>query len=984
MVKPGPSSDGTRGCLVAAVALLGGVFLVCVGYAAFEIVHRPPEPPFDPQPTSAAIRRVVRVRIACDSAFRATATRWDELVRARLERASKVFESRFGIRWEVADVVPWGAEDADGSIEALLDDLERHVPRGSAEFVLGFSGKIRGPGEDRDYRCVGMARFFGPCAVVCAPRRPRTEDWFRGSIVHELGHALGAWHCPDQRSVMFWSGDRTSTEDFDAQSAAVVELTRDLDFARGVEWLDEPRRRRIDAVYGRGHARNAELPYVGEEVRRAQGLLAAGKTDEARAMMRRAAAEQEACVDADDPSLPDVLRPLAWSLLAEPGRDVDEAERLSKRAQEISRRRGSGEEPPADGEALAAAVAWERGRGREAVDGMRSALEHRRAALGAFDPLTIELRKRLDRWEAGAPTPAAASSNPPAIGREIRVRIACDEEWRAQRDWEETARERLADASDVFEREFGIRWKAVDVVPWTSNDAAATLGDLLEQVERDVPHGDVDLLLAFSGQTRAKGADREYHAAGQARYYGPTAIVRTEDRSTLATWYLGALIHELGHVLGAWHCTRLDSVMSSSGARTTWARFDAQSRVAVEIGRGLDFAKGLDWLDAATRRRIDAAYRVGHDPNVVVPYVSAAMSRAWLRYERDDDVRAVRAAYRLAMIEQEACAGRDDPAMCECLRRLAWADTRAPQNLDEAEKLARRSMEILAAKPFEEDPPLASEATLADVLVARGRASEAAPIYRKAYQARLAARGASDPDTASVKKALDDAEKASAPAIATTRRWIDIPWNMPAPMPVAPDLRFQSPTQGTVHIRGSPPAAGSTTESFQLATARSGELSMTFRAAGSESAGAESVRSVEMRDHVSAAADSSPIRLWVSFAAPLLDEAAGQPKSTCEFGFAVAGGPPVSSGRFPCDVPSGAPLCLNRRIDPGHADFIRLPTGATCLREWLWAGDPGRSAHDTKFDGGAAVVDGVRITPDGAGAKRTWRIELSFVPDPPK
>src|SRR6185369_9120117 len=99
------------------------------------------------------------------------------------------------------------------------------------------------------------------------------------------------------------------------------------------------------------------------------------------------------------------------------------------------------------------------------------------------------------------------------------------------------------------ENRFGIRWEILDVVEWKSDDVAASLGDLLDQLEKDAPRAGAEVVFGFTGQTRATDADRDYRIVGCARYYRPNAIVRSRPHGSEAQ-YVRTIVHELGHVLG--------------------------------------------------------------------------------------------------------------------------------------------------------------------------------------------------------------------------------------------------------------------------------------------------------------------------------------------------------------------------------------------------------------------------------------------------
>jgi hypothetical protein len=194
-----------------------------------------------------------------------------------------------------------------------------------------------------------------------------------------------------------YEGASTYPLEFDPQSAALVDVTRDLDFALGVDWLDDSRRRRIEEIYRSGHAPDALLPHVLVEAGRGWRLVYKdGDVTAGRAEYRRALADQERCVGAADPTLLSCLTDLAWADLRDPGKDVDEAGRLASRAHEIVVATGRSTDPPLDDEWALACVAWSRGRCDESIAGCRRVFEARLKALGAANSHTAEVKDDLD------------------------------------------------------------------------------------------------------------------------------------------------------------------------------------------------------------------------------------------------------------------------------------------------------------------------------------------------------------------------------------------------------------------------------------------------------------------------------------------------------------------------------------------------------------------------------------------------------------
>jgi len=218
---------------------------------------------------------------------------------------------------------------------------------------------------------------------------------------------LGMWHCADPRFVMH-AGSREFPLEFDPQSAELVVITRDLDFARGAEWLDAGKRRRLDAIFRWGHAPNTQLPYVDAELREAWRLVyTEGDVVAGRAIYRRALADQQRCMGRADSTLIRCLCRLAWAELSDPEKNVKEAERLARRVQRIVRASGCPSDPPLDEEWILADVDWARGRREESIERLRYVHATRVKALGASNGDTADVKDVLD-WRVRQMQPLIA------------------------------------------------------------------------------------------------------------------------------------------------------------------------------------------------------------------------------------------------------------------------------------------------------------------------------------------------------------------------------------------------------------------------------------------------------------------------------------------------------------------------------------------------------------------------------------------------
>lgn len=226
-----------RGLMAAAVLTVSGlVWSACSTPAGAQ--DRQTNETAKPPPL-----RTVSVRIAADEEFRSQRL-WEEAIRMRLSAVSQVFEQNFQIRFKIVDIVPWRSDNASPNAAELVKDLERDVPRGGAEILLGFSGQAPQTTRER-----GGATPFSNTALVQNPKRA-TELENLIAIAHELGHAFGAWHVDDRRSVMYY---RATTLTFDEQTAKLIRLMRNFDFGRGVSSIDEETAAKITAYFRERH-----------------------------------------------------------------------------------------------------------------------------------------------------------------------------------------------------------------------------------------------------------------------------------------------------------------------------------------------------------------------------------------------------------------------------------------------------------------------------------------------------------------------------------------------------------------------------------------------------------------------------------------------------------------------------------------------------------------------------------------------------------
>jgi len=220
----------------------------------------------------------------------------------------------------------------------------------------------------------------------------------------------------------------------------------------------------------------------------------------------------------------------------------------------------------------------------------------------------------------GLPADRPATSSSPPKREEVYtvpVRIlADDKEPTVQRVWEKRYRQRLAEASDIFERYCRVRFKVVSVGMWTSNSNATQLQELVQEFEREVKPGPARLAIGFTGQYKELGNERRM--GGTRGPLRPHILIREWGRQLAEPDRLEMLVHELGHFLGAVHSSEDQSVMRPDiGDRQARARafhigFDARNTLALYlVGEELRTRPLLHLcqLPSATKSVLRGAYR---------------------------------------------------------------------------------------------------------------------------------------------------------------------------------------------------------------------------------------------------------------------------------------------------------------------------------------------------------------------------------------
>jgi hypothetical protein len=175
--------------------------------------------------------------------------------------------------------------------------------------------------------------------------------------------------------------------------------------------------------------------------------------------------------------------------------------------------------------------------------------------------------------------------------------------------WEKRLRQRLKEASDILESHCRVRLQVLEVGTWESDAKRTKLSELLQDFQKKADPGAARLVIGFTGL----GASKEEADCGCTQGPLKTHILIREWKPRTEPERLEALVHELGHFLGACHSSESDSVMRPKlgdgrvNFRACRLRFDAaNTRVMTLVAEELAHrpVHGLEELSPQTRRRL--------------------------------------------------------------------------------------------------------------------------------------------------------------------------------------------------------------------------------------------------------------------------------------------------------------------------------------------------------------------------------------------
>ncbi|MBI3306427.1 MAG: tetratricopeptide repeat protein, partial [Candidatus Omnitrophica bacterium] len=176
---------------------------------------------------------------------------WKSKFERRLAYASQIFQSEFGIRFRVAYYWDWIVSEEKQDSDYLLADLMGRFPLHNADCVIGLS-RLTHPGEVgnmNDLDVLGRTQPFSGYLVVRYPENKLYRIQEETVLVHELGHLFGAVHVAEPATIMSPAVYKQIPTSFDSGNRQIISLTRNMNFKKGIQTLDEASAQRLLAAY---------------------------------------------------------------------------------------------------------------------------------------------------------------------------------------------------------------------------------------------------------------------------------------------------------------------------------------------------------------------------------------------------------------------------------------------------------------------------------------------------------------------------------------------------------------------------------------------------------------------------------------------------------------------------------------------------------------------------------------------------------------
>jgi tetratricopeptide (TPR) repeat protein len=164
--------------------------------------------------------------------------------------------------------------------------------------------------------------------------------------------------------------------------------------------------------------------------------------------------------------------------------------------------------------------------------------------------------------------------------RTINLKIAADEEFRYQSDWQIKARRLISNSSQKFEENFGIRFRIEKFVFWSSDNRSGSMFELLHDLRKKISHNSCDVVMGLTSQFQNSGA---IEFSGVATYLNNYVLVRQLPSESAMELII---THEFSHLFGAADLHEQESIMDEE---KPGRKFDDFTKRLIVLNKQRDF-----------------------------------------------------------------------------------------------------------------------------------------------------------------------------------------------------------------------------------------------------------------------------------------------------------------------------------------------------------------------------------------------------------
>lgn len=142
----------------------------------------------------------IPVKVLVDDAQRGVREVWEPRLRNRVAAASDIFSRLFRVRFDVVAVDTWTSTGTADGFDSNLRGFERAVSPHPARLAIGFTSQpqVSQDGTPAETVCVPLHSHL----LLSEQAAGTTEAERLETLIHALGHFLGAVHSPEASSVM--------------------------------------------------------------------------------------------------------------------------------------------------------------------------------------------------------------------------------------------------------------------------------------------------------------------------------------------------------------------------------------------------------------------------------------------------------------------------------------------------------------------------------------------------------------------------------------------------------------------------------------------------------------------------------------------------------------------------------------------------------------------------------------------------------------